>query len=371
MISPDEIAQCVLNKFNQIPKKGKPAVKQGKHEWTVLAGIIKTIKFPDNPMSTECVAIGTGLKCLGSKELAEGGFKINDSHAEIVCRRGFMGYLLYQMELTLDDNSNIFEKYDTKAKKYILNDGVSFHLYISQAACGDATMQTLESTQTTELKVENEKKKRKYMKEIGFDEEGSAKRINSDVDDIDEKNSSISVIAESGNFDTSLLKLDIEPISILRGRNSYQTLGVLRTKPGRIDADSTKSMSCSDKIARWNVVGLTGGLLAHLLDPIYLENIVMGDLYDEVSSNRAFNDRIGDIKGLPKSFKLNYPRIRHTRIGFEFSKGDIMKKFSNATVISSDTSISWYIGSVTPDVIVNGIKQGFSLKKHGLTGSSR
>ena len=58
-----------------------------------------------------------------------------------------------------------------------------------------------------------------------------------------------------------------------KGAN-YHTLGVLRTKPGR--GDPTISMSCSDKIAKWLVLGIQGSLLSVILDkPIYLNAIVI------------------------------------------------------------------------------------------------
>jgi hypothetical protein len=62
-------------------------------------------------------------------------------------------------------------------------------------------------------------------------------------------------------------------------------------------------MSCSDKIARWNVVGIQGALGSGIFHPIYLTKIIIGevpqDLHDVVKSDceRAFWGRLQNISG--------------------------------------------------------------------------
>ena len=116
-------------------------------------------------------------------------------------------------------------------------------------------------------------------------------------------------LASSQNEEMAALKKssaadhDLNSNAASRGRDNYALLGVLRTKPGRADSPSTSCMSCSDKIARWNVLGIQGALGSRVLEPLYLTTIVIGEVPPEMremigeDSERAFWARLGNIKG--------------------------------------------------------------------------
>lgn len=122
----DKIARLVLERFEALPKSGKP----DSEEWTVLSAIVK-----ENNSNLEIVALGTGSKCIGKNSMSKNGDILNDSHAEVIARRGFLKYLYSEIER--DFESEIF---DRKDGIFVLKSDIKFHFFTTHMPCGDAAI---------------------------------------------------------------------------------------------------------------------------------------------------------------------------------------------------------------------------------------
>ncbi|KAM9816535.1 tRNA-specific adenosine deaminase 1 isoform 10-T12 [Syngnathus typhle] len=86
MVTADEIAQLCYERFNDLPRRGKP---EPGREWTSLAAVVKISRCAKSDrVEKEVVSLGTGTKCIGQTAMSPKGDVLNDSHAEVIARRG-------------------------------------------------------------------------------------------------------------------------------------------------------------------------------------------------------------------------------------------------------------------------------------------
>ncbi|XP_077983128.1 tRNA-specific adenosine deaminase 1-like [Glandiceps talaboti] len=146
----------------------------------------------------------------------------------------------------------------------------------------------------------------------------------------------------------------------------YHTVGILRTKPGR--GDPTLSMSCSDKIAKWNILGLQGAVLTHFMhEPVYLDSVIVGRCpYDSSAMDRALVSRCKGVTELPDNYRLHQPLLIQSNIIFPHCKSH-METTHNKTLgklAPCGAAIIWCaVEKNNLEVSVNGYKQGYTAKK--------
>ncbi|CAG9132144.1 unnamed protein product [Plutella xylostella] len=257
----DKITKTCNDQYMKLPKTGKPV----DNEWTVLSCVVK---YDRNSTSIEMVSLGTGSKCVGATKMSPRGDILNDSHAEVIARRGFLLYLFHEIEKSIDHKQSLFNQEDSKFK---FKDGIEFIFYSSQLPCGDASIIPKDGEED----------------QFGDVLESLKRQADTEICDSEPKVSKIKDIHRTGAKCLPGAKQDQRECGV-----NYHQVCQVRTKPGR--GDRTLSVSCSDKLARWVHVGIQGALLNMFLDkPIYISSFIFGAgvPYSEETLERALVKR--------------------------------------------------------------------------------
>lgn len=310
----DRIATVSLDKFRTLPKTGKPSGR----EWTVLSSILKYNQQTD---VLDVVAIGTGTKCLGKDYSHSGsGEIINDSHAEVMSRRGFLRYIMESI-----NKRNDFT-YDNKIRRFRLDPTISFHFFTTHPPCGDASIFDVTSSD------QPLSKKRKL--------------------DLNDNDNLVGRIISSHATGGRLFETDVID-------SMSQDIGEIRTKPGK--GVRTQSVSCSDKLSKWNILGIQGALLDSILDrPIYLSSFTVCGVSSVASIERAIWKRWLENYSIVSfdRYVMQKPTVQATSENIEFECSQ------NSFLQPSPNSIVWCdVENRNFEIAVGGRRQGVTKKK--------
>lgn len=254
----------------------------------------------------QVVSVGSGNRCVTGERLSMEGKVVNDSHAEIVARRSLHRFLYAQVLSFFDGQESIFEQ-SNHSSYLTLKKDVSFHLYISTAPCGDGALFTPRlddvSTQQSE--------------DGGHSPEFTSKTQGILRTKIEDGEGTIPIDPNDG----------------------------VQTWDGLLRGQRLRTMSCSDKICRWNVVGLQGALLSHFIEPVYLGSLTLGYLYDHGHLSRAVCCRLQHKSDLgvelSRPFRVNHPLLGRVT-AYEATRH---------TEKTNNLSLNWAHGDTSPEVI--------------------
>lgn len=74
------------------------------------------------------------------------GGKLNDSHAEVMCRRGFLLYLYNEISKWIEETGISIFSFNENKKKFTVPSNISFHFVSTFAPCGDASIFCIEKS---------------------------------------------------------------------------------------------------------------------------------------------------------------------------------------------------------------------------------
>ncbi|DAZ98713.1 TPA: hypothetical protein N0F65_006745 [Lagenidium giganteum] len=258
--------QHSFGSFSETPGGGGEHESASRDEFTVLSA-------------------ATGTKCLGRRDMHESGMVVNDCHAEVLARRAFLRYLYLELRNLgkCDATQSIFQRHE-ETGRLELKPQHSLHLFVSEAPCGDSAIYRLKKDVVDNYVNERVERAGGATKDCCDGHEGSDHGKDAAV----ERSELRLTGAKHQNKRRRIGSSSESDACNDRESKFEQTIGATRVKSGRSDLPPDKqtlSMSCSDKLAKWNALGIQGTLLLQWFEPLHLQSVVVS--YDSACESVA------------------------------------------------------------------------------------
>lgn len=282
----------------------------------------------------EVVSLGVGTKFLSIQQLIDlknttapdsitcKSACLKDMHAEVLAKRGFQRFLMQEclIALTAAVNSNCapsryIEVMYTPSVSLRLREGITVHLYTSSQPCGNASIKRWAKgkapTQHSDLKEDQFPIELHPALHFTAVHEGQvALLVKGGV-----SSGVVGIESKTGDAITAELIADIE-------KKAQKIEYLPGTFPASLWPFRVGAMTCSDKIAKWNALGVQGGLLCNILSsPIYLSTCVVGRKYSHPHLCRALCCRLNSYA---------YPPVAPLR-GRKRKEADVSDGISEST----------------------------------------
>ncbi|XP_033749864.1 double-stranded RNA-specific adenosine deaminase-like isoform X2 [Pecten maximus] len=259
----DKIAKLCHEKFDTVVAD----IPVYLADWKVLAGVVMESK---TNKTFEVISLASGSRFITGDALTTDGQVLVDSHAEILASRGMKRFFYHHIKkICMGQKSNILQ-IGGQGKVELASD-IELHLYISTAPCGDGALFT-------------------HSAGLSVGENGHNPTF--------------------GNKKQGLLRTKLEQSEgqspTPKVIQQYQDMNALRC------GKRLRVMSCSDKLCKWNLLGVQGALLANMMEPVYFSSITLGTLYNHGHMARAMCCRLEKncpIGSLPHGYKVNHPLL--------------------------------------------------------------
>ncbi|CAK6965337.1 adenosine deaminase domain-containing protein 1 [Scomber scombrus] len=241
----------------------------------------------------EVVALGTGN--FNTKESASmSGRIVHDSHAVVTARRSLMRFLYRHLLMFFSKTANLTEKsifqQNSSSGLLSLKNGINFHLYVNQLPKGAAQIPSKLCLNPLSI---------------------SAWQVNNEIS----------------------LHLSVEG----------KVFSVFSSAFDHV-ASKVVSMSSTDKITQWQVLGYQGALLSHFIEPVYVQSILIGD--SGCSDIRGMEISVGQrVEGIDPQLPMFYLMMR-----------PLISLVPSVATNSADScqltyGINWSEGDSSPEVV--------------------